>query len=67
MKPKYHGNNKCSSGSVTKGNSSSGQRNSSNNNFSGSNSADRSIGNDEIRLLEVVGEDEDDEYIDTDD
>jgi hypothetical protein len=66
-KPKYHGNNKCSSGSVTKGNSSSGQRNSSNNNFSSSNSADRSIGNDEIRLLKVVGEDGDDEYVDTDD
>jgi hypothetical protein len=66
-KPKYHANNKCCISSVTKGNSSSCHRNGSNNNFSSSNSADRSIGNDEIRLLEVVGEDGDAEYVDTDD
>jgi hypothetical protein len=66
-KPKYRTTNKCSRSSVTKGNSSSGQGNSSNNPFCSSNSADRSMGNDEIRLLEVVGEDGDDTCIDTND
>jgi hypothetical protein len=69
-KPKYHTNNKSSSSnSNTKVNSSNRSlRNSNKDNFScSSNFTDCSIGNDEIRLLKVVGEDGDNEYIDTDD
>jgi hypothetical protein len=64
-KPKYHANNKCSR-SITNGNIGR-QRNINNNDFSYSNFVDCSTGNHEIRSLEVVDENGDEEYADTDD